>query len=126
MWDGLKSIAERILPFDKGNFSPSPLPALVNVVTDELLVMAKEIVAAVAAAAQPKLSGKAQLRLLAWVVADARGARVAMEKALAETVGKRLDRQADIVAIGALVVLAILRLASFSARRQPRLPCGST
>lgn len=95
MRDGLKSIAERILPFDKGDFSPSPLPELVNVLTDELLVMAKETVAAVAAAAQPKPSGKAQLRLLAWVVADARGARVAMEKPLAETVGKRLDRQAD-------------------------------
>jgi len=35
------------------------------------------------------------VRLLAWVVADARGATMALDKALAETVGKRLDRQAQ-------------------------------
>ena len=33
--------------------------------------------------------------MLAWLVADARGATVPLDKALAETVGKRLDRQAQ-------------------------------
>ena len=41
------------------------------------------------------ISGKAQTRLLAWVVSDARGAQARMDKALAETVGKRLQRQAQ-------------------------------
>ena len=32
---------------------------------------------------------------MAWVVADARGATEPLEKALADTVGKRLDKQAQ-------------------------------
>jgi hypothetical protein len=64
-------------------------------ITDGLLVVAVDVVAAVAADARPALSGKKQLRLLAWMLADARGAQTPMEKALAETVGKRLERQAQ-------------------------------
>ena len=78
--------AERIRPFADGNFAPSPQP-LLDQLTDQLLVVASDAVTAVAAAASPRLSGKATLRLLAWVVADARGAGRPMEKALAETVG---------------------------------------
>jgi hypothetical protein len=43
----------------------------------------------------PKLSGKAQLRLLAWLVGDAMTAGTPLDKPLAETVGKRLARQGD-------------------------------
>ena len=42
----------------------------------------------------PKLTGKAQQRLLAWVVADAMSADAPIDRALAETVGKRLEKQA--------------------------------
>ena len=91
----LEALARRILPFPDGNFSPSPPPALLDAITDELLVVTADVVAAVAAEVAPRPSGKALLRLLAWVVADARGATVALEKVLAETVGKRLDRQAQ-------------------------------
>ena len=91
----LEALARRILPFPNGNFSPSPPPALLDAITDELLVVTADVVAAVAAEVAPRPSGKALLRLLAWVVADARGATVALEKLLAETVGKRLDRQAQ-------------------------------
>jgi len=64
------------------------------VITDELLTVASDSVEAICDLVQPRPSGKVQLRLLAWVVADARGAVVSMDKPLAETVGKRLDRQA--------------------------------
>ena len=67
-------------------------PRLLEKLTDELLVVASDVVAGVAAEEQP-LSGNAALRLLAWTVADARGAAIAMDKPLALTVGKRLDRQ---------------------------------
>jgi hypothetical protein len=64
-------------------------------ITDGLLVVAVDVVAAVAAEARPALSGRKQIRLLAWTLADARGAQTPMDKALAETVGKRLERQAQ-------------------------------
>ena len=85
----------RILPFADGKFSSTPPPALLNTLTDELLVVASDAVAAVAAQVQPPPSGKGQLRLLAWVVADARGATIPLERSLAETVGKRLAAQAQ-------------------------------
>jgi hypothetical protein len=74
--------------------------ALVEHITDELLVMASDAATLVAAAALEPVSGKARLRMLAWLVADARGARDwsfgnGLDKAAAETVGKRLDRQAQ-------------------------------
>lgn len=46
---------------------------------------------------QPPLSGNGVLKLLAWTVADARGATTLLDKSLALTVGKRLDRQAESV-----------------------------
>ena len=48
-------------------------------------------------AEEPALSANAGLRLLAWTVADARGATRPLEKPMALTVGKRLDRQAQSV-----------------------------
>ena len=91
----LEKLARRFLPFPNGNFSPSPPPALLDKITDELLVVASDAVATVAAEVQPRPSGKSLLRLLAWVVADARGSSTVLDKLLAETVGKRLDRQAQ-------------------------------
>jgi hypothetical protein len=93
-------LAKRWLSFADGVFLPSPPPALLDKLTDELLVVASDAVRDEAAECTAKnglgpISGKAQLRLLAWVVADARGADTPLEKALAETVGKRLDRQAQ-------------------------------
>ena len=95
----LESLARRFLPFPNGNFSPSPPPALRDNITDELLVVASDAVATVAAEVQPRPSGKSLLRLLAWVVADVRGSSTVLDKLLAETVGKRLDRQAQKVRI---------------------------
>ena len=89
--------ARRILASEEGNFTPSPPPALLDSITDELLVVASDTVEAVATQAPTKPSGKAKLRLLAWLVADARGADTPLYKALAETVGKRLERQATAV-----------------------------
>lgn len=93
--DALRVLARRISPFLGGDFAPSPPPALLATITDGLLVVAWDAIAAVVAEAQPRLSGKAHLRLLGWTLADARGAQIAMDKALAETVGKRLERQAE-------------------------------
>ena len=89
--------ARRILASGEGKFAPSPPPALLDSITDELLVVASDTVEAVATQAPTKPSGKAKYRLLAWLVADARGADTLLEKALAETVDKRLDRQATAV-----------------------------
>lgn len=90
----LRLLAGRLICFAEGSFEPSPPPALLEELTDELLVVALDAVNAVAITSGAKMSGKARLRLLAWVVADARGASTPMEKPLAETVGKRLERQA--------------------------------
>ena len=93
----LRERARRILASEDDKFEPSPPPALIDAITDELLVVASDTVAAAATEAQTKPSGKAKYRLLAWLVADARGADTPLDKALAETVGKRLDRQAAAV-----------------------------
>lgn len=91
----LQKLASRLLPFTEGSFEPSEPPSLLETLTDELVVVAVDAVNTVCAAQTLRPSGKAQFRLLAWVVADARGALTPMDKALAETVGKRLDRQAQ-------------------------------
>ena len=66
---------------------------LLSTLTDELLVIASDAVKAVAAEGKA-LSGNGGLRLLAWTVADARGATAALDKPLALTVGRRLDSRA--------------------------------
>jgi hypothetical protein len=83
----------------KGDFPHRDGPALLEKLTDELLVVASDVVASVVAAEHEPISGKDRYRLLAWVVADARGAGwwrpgLGLSKDEAETVGKRLDRQA--------------------------------
>ena len=85
----LRQRAQRLLPFTEGNFTASGPPSLLDALTDASLVVASGIVSEEA----PQLSGKAQLRLLAWLLADARGATTPIDKKLAETVGKRLDAQ---------------------------------
>jgi hypothetical protein len=85
--------AERLQRFPDGKFSPSPKPALLDKLTDAHLVVASEVVADVSDCY--KISGRLRQRLLAWVVADVRGADLVMEKELAFTVGKRLERQAE-------------------------------
>ena len=92
-------LAERIVTFPDGNFEPSPPPQILSKLTDEDLVLAADAVEAVAAKQQARPTGRAQFRLLAWSVADARGAATPLDKAVAETVGKRLDRQAKKVRI---------------------------
>ena len=89
-------MARRIRTFPEGKFTPAPPPALLDELTDELIVLASGAVAGVAAES-PKLSANAALRLLAWTVADARGADTPLDAALALTVGKRLERQAKSV-----------------------------
>ena len=87
----LRQHARRLLPHPEGDFSPSGAPPLLDKLTDASLVIASDLVRAEASA----LSGKARLRLLAWLLADARGATTPLDKKLADTVGKRLERQAE-------------------------------
>ena len=89
----LGSVARRILNFKNDAFEPSPPPQLLDKLTNELLIVAVDAVWAAAAAAMT-ISGVARYRLLAWTVADARGATVPLDKPLALTVGKRIERQA--------------------------------
>ena len=52
--------ARRILASEEGNFTPSPPPALLDSITDELLVVASDTVAAVATQAPTKPSAHTQ------------------------------------------------------------------
>jgi hypothetical protein len=90
----LESMARRILPFVGGDFEPSPPPMLLKKLTDHDLMVARAAVWRVAADQEPPPSGLARYRLLAWTVADARGALQPLPKPTAEKVGKRLEAQA--------------------------------
>ena len=85
----MQQLARRIVLVPEGTFTPSPPPVLLDSLTDELLVVASDVIKAVVTEAQAPPSGKAQLRMLAWLVADARGARVMLGKADADVAGKR-------------------------------------
>ena len=91
----LRAMAQRIRQFPAGDFEPSPPPHLVEKLTDGFLVVASDAVAKVAAEASPRIAGRARYRLLAWTVADARGAQERLSKAVVETAGKRLEAQAQ-------------------------------
>ena len=83
----------------EGVFPPRDGPVLLDRITDALLVLASDVVTSEAAAAPIPISGKARLRLLTWLLADAQGVShwgvdVHMDKPAAEKVGKRLERQA--------------------------------
>lgn len=102
--EALRRRADECFPPMEGSYPPPEGTVLLDKLTDELLVVASDVVSASAAAYRasikdlvgvPAFSGKAQLRLLAWLVADARGAVELLGKAEAETVGKRLERQAQ-------------------------------
>lgn len=111
----LKTLARRIRTFVEGEHSPSPPPHLLHRLTDEMLVVANDAVTAVAVEGKA-LSGKGQQRLLAWTVADARGAQVALDKLSAETVGKRLERQANRVRASLAEAAAVANEARAHAR----------
>lgn len=86
--------AERILACPQSTYTPSPPPPLLTQLTDFDLIVAKDAVWQAAAAAQPQPSSSARYRLLAWVLADARGATQPLAPAAALKVGKRLEAQA--------------------------------
>ena len=91
--DALRERAQRIRSAGDAEHTPSDARLGPQVITHELLVVARDAVMSVADQ-PPNLSGKAALRLLAWTVADAMSAGAPIDKPLAETVGKRLDKQA--------------------------------
>ena len=100
-----KELRERAQCCISGSDARCPAPAtdlLLDKLTDELLVVASDAATAAVSGAnkllttlrEPLVSARARFRLLAWLVADARGAQEALDKADAETIGRRLDRQA--------------------------------
>ena len=89
----LKELAQRIRGSPEGEFTPSPPPRRLHEITDSLLIIASDAVSEVGSE-QPPLSKNGILKLLAWTVADARGATTPLDKPLALTIGKRLERQA--------------------------------
>jgi hypothetical protein len=91
----LEERATRLLALPEGNYTPSTSPALLDVLTDENIVVAVAAVEAVAARQPAPPSANALKKLLATVVADARGAIKMLDKTAALTVGKRLHRQAE-------------------------------
>ena len=92
--EDLRQRAERIRMVSEGEHLPAPERLGTKTITHELLMLSHDIVLGLP---PPKLSGKAQFRLLAWLVADAMTADTPLDRPLAETVGKRLARQADSV-----------------------------
>ena len=74
MPEALQALARRVRSFPEGDFESSPPPHLLDELNDGLLVVASNAVAAVAADAIPRVAGRARYRLLAWTVANARGA----------------------------------------------------
>jgi hypothetical protein len=91
----LLKIAKHILPFPTGAVDTQTLHKVATVVTDELLILALQAVSAVSQTQNPVPSGKAQKRLLAWVIAAAVGGTLLTDQERATTVGKRLDTQAE-------------------------------
>ena len=75
-----------------GKFEATDGQPLAKSYTDELNIITVDVVTGVCAEARS--SGRARHRLLAWVVGDLIGKRLDGDTAVAETVGKRLERQA--------------------------------
>ena len=73
--DVLLERARRILASGEGKFAPSPPPALLDSITDELLVVASDTVEAVATQAPTKPSGKAKTSPCSRLSTAADGAR---------------------------------------------------
>ena len=96
IWPGLRARARQFLRHPDGKFDASPLKLLNEIIDGALVDAADAVEAAVQElpAGQTRPSGRAQLRLLAWVLADARGS-APLESAVAETAGKRLHKQAE-------------------------------
>ena len=88
-------MAQRISTFKEGEFVPSSLPPLLDQLTDYDLVVSRDAIWAVAEGCEPRPSGKARFRLLAWAVSDACGVQDPLSHAIAEKVGKRLEAQAS-------------------------------
>jgi hypothetical protein len=99
----LRQIAERILPFPDGKVDTKTLHKVATVVTNELLILTWEAVRTVSQLRESPPSGKAQLKLLAWVVAGAVGGPMLTDLEQAHTLGKRLKAQADRVRLKLLV-----------------------
>ena len=97
MSEQLRTLTKRWLSFGEVLQVPADPPALLDRLTDELLIVASDAVRTEVELHRlfETVSGKAHFRLLAWVIADARGADTPLDKQLAETVGKRLERQAQ-------------------------------
>ena len=104
----LRQCVQRIIQAGEGQFVAGGPPKVAELVSHMLLVAASHAVQAAAAAVQPALSGRAQLRLLGRLVADTMCASDQPDRAFAETIGRRLDRQAKSVrdAIAAIEVRA--------------------
>ena len=82
------------MPLTEGKVDTETLHKLATVVTDELLILAWAAIGTVVQLQEPPPTLRAQLRLLAWVVAGAVGGPMLTDMEQAHTVGKRLARQA--------------------------------
>ena len=91
----VEEAAAPMLTVEEGTHKARSLGSFMEQINHDNLVTIADTVKNLADAKQPRLSGKASLRLLAWVVAELRCASMVMEKPLAETVGKRLAKQAQ-------------------------------
>ena len=74
MPEALRALARRVRSLPDGDSESSPPPQLLGELTNGVVVVVSEAVAAVAAEATLRVAGRARYRLLAWTVANARGA----------------------------------------------------
>ena len=87
--------ARRFLPASDGPVEASS-DLVAEDLTDWLIVLAWEAISTAVAESASAVSGKAKLRLMAWLLCDACGHEgPVLEKSDAEAAGKRLQRQAE-------------------------------
>ena len=130
MPQGLRESAVRLLSTHDGVFDRSGGRAIAKNITDGLLIDILEAVSDEGDAAQPKLSGLARKRLMAWVVVDVLRSPVELCKAVADKAGGRIWLQAQRVSAALVVVAgeatsqrAAARAAPTSAAASACCPC---
>ena len=90
----LRARAERLVSTTDGVFERSDGRPLAYLITDGMLMRVQQAVDDTGDAAEPKLSGLARKRLMAWVVVDVVCSPVVLPKASADKAGGRIWMQA--------------------------------
>ena len=100
----LRDRAARLAPTTDGVFDRTVGRPLARVITDGLLIEVQQAVDNTGDAAEPKLSGLARKRLMAWVVVDVLRSPLVLPRPAADKVGGRIWKQAQRVSAAVTAV----------------------